>query len=163
MSIAPFLHLNISDLGSWDPSPEPKSIPLNIIKEANKMTQQTQPQEFQKQLGRAEIRRADRAIKKKALETLVKEHNLQFAYVREGGEYYTPEPKGGMVIAYKVPENGGTIVEVSTALCSKHDVFDKLEGKVLAASNFAEGKRVKVKVSKDRKYGQDLAFMFGCM
>lgn len=128
----------------------------------------TQTQNPTEGLGRAAERRMDRAIKKQALATLIASHDLQFVYIRDinyaGVQFYGDvgevNPKGGTVLAYRVPTTGGNVVEVATALCSPKDIFDKLEGKFMAANNFASGKRVKVKLTEDTRWGQQLLSMF---
>lgn len=146
------------------PTREPVSLPVvQEVLESYKMTSQVNPTEG---LGRAAIRRADRAIKKAALAALVKDHELQFVYLRRRvwDEYEVnwsePDPYGGVVIAYKVPRGGGNVVEVSTSLCSEKDLFDKLEGKFLAANNFASGAKIKVKLAEPKRWGQQLTRMF---
>jgi hypothetical protein len=121
-------------------------------------------------LGRAAIRRADRDIKKQALAQLVQDYDLQFVYLRDHqvieSEYYPyyesieTNPFGGMVIAYRVPKGGGHVIEMATSLCSNKDLFDKLEGKFMAANNFASGARVKIKLAEATRWGQQLLTMF---
>ncbi len=114
-------------------------------------------------LSTSRIRKADREIKKAYLKQVTSTLDLNFAYLRR----YVEKPDctldidrfGGMVIAYTIPKKGH-IVEVSTALCSPLDAFDKLEGKVKAANNFVSGAKIKIRLHEATRWGQQLAIMF---
>lgn len=146
-------------------------VPLDKVPAEYAMQQERWKQRMTEQVvnqGRAAERRQDRAIKKAALATLVADNDLQFVYIRDFdfstviyyGDNAVVNPKGGTVVAYKVPRGGGNIVEVATSICHKNDIFDKLEGKFMAANNFASGKRIKVKLAESTRWGQQLVRMF---
>lgn len=135
------------------------------------MNMTTQTQSPTPHVGRAAERRMDRAIKKQALATLVTDNDLQFVYLRnlvvaiEDEHGWNEDvrqvwPKGGMVIAYKVPRGGGQVVEIATSICNNKDIFDKLEGKFMAANSFASGAKVKIKLAEASRWGQQLVQMF---
>lgn len=115
------------------------------------------PFDVQVKPSRAEIK----AGKKDELAKLVEEHKLQFVYVRNS-DPFVPDlsSRGGMVIAYRPLLPSGNIVEISTSLCNKKDSFDKVEGKLLAARNFAAGEKIKVSLLEKKKYSIQLHNMF---
>lgn len=81
----------------------------------------------------------------------------QFGFVVSGNELL---PNGGGVICYNIPVKGSTRVNVATAICNPKDTFDKLEGKFLAAKNFAEGRCVLVPVLPGGDYSNQLGEKF---
>lgn len=112
------------------------------------------------------VKKQERLTKKSLVSSLTAKHDLQFTYIRrrnygEGWPFLGDiVPNGGITIAYRVPVNGGKVVEVATAVCNKKDTFDKVEGKYLAAKNFDEGKTVRMVVPSGSHYGQYLQSTF---
>jgi hypothetical protein len=116
-------------------------------------------------------------FRKTTTEDITARYDLQFVYIRHrepgwtgmkfDGESSELEfipgqiiPKGGMVIAYKLPPSGHQVVEISTAICNDSDVFDRALGKYMAAKNFDDGCTIKVKLTKGERYTQQLRDMF---
>ena len=56
---------------------------------------------------------------------------------------------GGLTVAYKTTFNHGQTIEISTAVCSNKDQFDKAIGRTLAIERFLEGKTITVPYNKD--------------
>jgi hypothetical protein len=62
----------------------------------------------------------------------------------------TVKPKGGVTVAY-FWRRGMSFIELSTAVCSEHDYFDKLIGRNLARMDFFAGKTIRIPYTKDTK------------
>lgn len=102
-----------------------------------------------------------RETQKFELAGLVHKHDLNFVYVREIDKAtWDFKTTGGTTIAYKVGVKGGSVIEMSTAICCNTDNFDKLIGRLNSAKNFDKGARVKIKLPHAGMYTRQLEEMF---
>lgn len=92
---------------------------------------------------------------------IAEKHGLNFVYIRPWNtREHQPVNNGGMVIAYKVPFPGASVIEMSTSVCHVNDNFDKVMGKVYACNNFQAGRTVQLKLPEGTRYSQQLREVF---
>ena len=78
--------------------------------------------------------------------------SVVFTHVRveiwdEQHDYKSVNPRGGVTVAYAPADfRGGDVFDISTAVCSPVDVYDKSKGRRISMQNFVEGRRIKVRV-----------------
>lgn len=117
--------------------------------------------------SKASIRKAQRELMKLSLKDLVETHDLQFVHIRNANVELYPShaemetnPKGGTTLAYKVVNGRGNVIELATAICNPKDLYDKIVGKHWAATNFADGQTIKIRLAQGTRWGQQIKFMF---
>lgn len=105
------------------------------------------------------------------LQINVNTFNLVFVHVRgelayeAGDDEETVEyaPKGGLTIAYTEPAREGNIIEISLTLCNTKENFDRFLGRYYAAEEFAQGRRIKVRLPESGNIAEQLKQHFEFM
>lgn len=137
-------------------------------------------EQSRRELGEAKrLENAAKALQKRIARNRLREHekhlidryNLRFVHVRAdtqfGGRAAHParlSPKGGVTVAYQLPaRKGDSVIRVSVSLVHERDAYNKAMGRVRAASNFANGEHINLRVPRNSSPAQFLKQTFGVM
>jgi hypothetical protein len=105
----------------------PKAIEAAQLAEVKKQRRQEQQ----------EVLKAAQREWRAELKELKKKHNLRFEHRKPDGWMCQEKKVPAMTVAYT--NNGTSLVQFSTSICSPMDTFTKLQGELYAARRFDEG------------------------
>jgi hypothetical protein len=144
----------------------PANLPVTMITTGRSPRKYTEAEiEAAKAQALRKMEAREKVIKeqKEFIAKAVADHDLKFVYCREKrhkDHEILLRNTGGMTFAYTSSRIlGGTVLLVSSAVCSRQDAFDKHLGRYYAAKAFCDGQAIKMKVQSARQAGFKLKLM----
>lgn len=85
--------------------------------------------------------------------------DIEILHIQTPSNKFLKRPSNGITIAYRRNTRGKS-VEIATAVCSKHDQYNKRIGKQIAVARFMNGQSINVPFSYHTDTRQFLCAMF---